>query len=59
MYSPYKMRSYDLKIGLPEQVTWMRSWDEVLEALQAEYGSGSKVAVLPDATSGIPDKIWL
>jgi len=53
------MRSYDLKIGLPEQVTWMRSWDEVLEALQAEYGSGSKVAVLPDATSGIPDKIWL
>lgn len=59
VYSPYKMRSYDLKLGLPEQVTWMRSWDEVLETLKTEYGSGSRVAVLPDATSGIPDKIWL
>jgi len=58
IYSPYKMRSYDLKVGLREQTTWIREWDEVVEALEAEHGAGSRVAVLPDTTSGIPDHIW-
>ncbi|HUS77859.1 MAG TPA: lactate racemase domain-containing protein [Patescibacteria group bacterium] len=57
--SPYKMRSYDMKIGLEDQTTWIREWEEVLEVLRSEYGSGSKVAVLPDATAGIPEKIWI
>ena len=55
IYSPYKMRSYDMQIGLPEQTTWIRDWDEVLEVLKGEHGPGSRVAVLPDATSGIPE----
>ncbi len=55
IYSPYKIRSYDMKLGLPEQTMWLTSWDEVLEVLKTEHGSGSRVAVLPDATSGIPE----
>jgi len=56
IYSPYRMRSYDMRFR-PEDVTWLREWDEVLEALKAEHGPGSKVAVLLDATSGIPEHI--
>jgi len=52
------MRSYDMRFR-PEDVTWIRDWGEVLEALEAAHGPGSKVAVLPDATSGFPEEIWL
>jgi len=55
IYSPYKIRSYDMRLGLPEETTWLTGWEEVLEVLKTEHGSGSKVAVLPDATSGIPE----
>jgi nickel-dependent lactate racemase len=57
IYSPYKMRSYDMRFR-PEDVTWIREWGEVIEALEAVHGPGSRVAVLPDATSGIPEQIW-
>jgi len=56
IYSPYKMRSYDMRFR-PEDVTWLREWGEVLEVLKAHHGPGSRVAVLPDATSGIPERI--
>jgi nickel-dependent lactate racemase len=59
IYSPHKMRSYDMKIGLPEETTWLRDWGEVLEVLRAEHGPGSRVAVLPDATAGIPEHHWM
>lgn len=55
IYSPYKERTHDTKIGLPDQTTWLRRWDEVIETLKAEHGSRAKVAVLPDATMGIPE----
>ena len=57
IHSPYKMRSYDMKLGLPEQTTWIRDWGEVIEELRSEHGAGSKVAVIPDGTSGIPSEI--
>jgi nickel-dependent lactate racemase len=55
IYSPYKERSYDMRLGLPEQTVWIREWDEVLETLRAYHGDRAKVAVLPDATMGIPE----
>lgn len=55
IYSPYKKRSYDLRLGLPEQTTWLTDWAEVIEVLKTEHGPGTRVAVLPDATSGIPE----
>lgn len=57
IYSPYKMRSYDMRFRA-EDATWIREWGEVIEALEAVHGPGSRVAVLPDATSGIPEQIW-
>ena len=57
IYSPYKMRSYEMRFR-PEDVTWLREWGEVLEVLRSYHGPGSRVAVLPDATSGIPERIW-
>jgi hypothetical protein len=53
------MRSYDMKLGLPEQTTWIRDWDEVIEELRSEHGKGSKVAVIPDGTSCIPNEITI
>ena len=55
IYSPYKMRSYDMKLGFSEQTVWITDWDEVLEVLKTEHGPGSRVSVLPDATFGIPE----
>jgi len=55
IHSLYKMRSYDMSLGLPEQTTWIRDWSEVIEVLRAKHGPEAKVAVLPDATSGIPE----
>ena len=55
IYSPYKMRTYDMRLGLTEQTVWLTDWGEVLEVLKAEHGLKPRVAVLPDATSGIPE----
>ncbi len=55
IYSQYKERSYDMRLGLPEQTVWVREWDEVIEILRAHHGDRARVAVLPDATMGIPE----
>jgi len=55
IYSPYKMRAYDMRLGLSEQTVWLTDWDEVLEVLRMKHGPRTRVAVLPDATSGIPE----
>ena len=57
IYSPYKERTHDMKIGLPEQTVWIKDWIEVIEILKAEHGSNAKVVVIPDATLGIPEII--
>jgi nickel-dependent lactate racemase len=54
IYSCYKERTYDLRIGLPEQTVWLRDWGEVVKVLKSEHGSRAKVAVLPDVTMSIP-----
>jgi hypothetical protein len=43
-------------MGPPETTTWIKEWDEVVEELRRHHGNGSKVAVLPDASAGIPAK---
>ena len=35
--------------------TWFKSWGEVIEALKTHHNGSQRVAVLPDATSGIPE----
>jgi nickel-dependent lactate racemase len=55
IYSPYKERSLDLRLGDPTRTVWLRDWEEVLEVLGSEHGPHPRVAILPDATSGIPE----
>ncbi|MGQ9679843.1 MAG: lactate racemase domain-containing protein [Candidatus Bathyarchaeia archaeon] len=57
IYSPYKERTHDMRIGLPEQTVWIKDWAEVIEILKAEHGPNARVAVIPDATLGIPENI--
>ncbi len=33
---------------------WVKEWEEVIEELKKDYRAGSKVAVIPDGTSCIP-----
>jgi nickel-dependent lactate racemase len=55
IYSPYKERSLDMRLGDPKRTIWLRDWEEVLEVLGSEHGPHPRVAILPDATSGIPE----
>jgi nickel-dependent lactate racemase len=38
-----------------ETTVWCKTWEEVLEILKSYHKNKAKVAVLPDATSGIPE----
>jgi hypothetical protein len=34
----------------PEVIIWMKDWDCTLDYLKGSYGTGTKVAVIPNAT---------
>jgi nickel-dependent lactate racemase len=55
VYSPYKLRSLEDRLGAPGTVTWCKRWEEVIDELLIHHKNGSRVAVLPDGTSGIPE----
>jgi len=55
IYSPYKLRSFEMRYP-EEQTTWIKEWPEVVEELRNHHGPGSRVAVIPDGTSCIPEK---
>jgi len=52
IYSPFK--EHGLRVGLPEQRMWVKTWVETLEELKNDYPSQAKVAVYPDATLQFP-----
>ncbi len=55
IYGDYPLKSFQMRYD-SEQVTWIRKWDEVIEELKNYHGAGSRVAVIPDGTSCIPEK---
>ena len=55
IYGDYPLKSFMMRYD-SEQVTWIRKWDEVIEELKNYHGAGSRVAVIPDGTSCIPEK---
>ncbi|MBQ03785.1 hypothetical protein CL673_03620 [Candidatus Bathyarchaeota archaeon] len=52
-----RYRSQEMRLGNPETTTWIKEWDDVIEELEKYHDHGSRVAVLPDGTSGIPEKV--
>lgn len=53
IYGNYPLKSFEMRY-VPEQVKWIRKWDQVIEELKNHHGAGSRVAVIPDGTSCIP-----
>lgn len=51
-----KFRSLEIRLGPPETTTWIKEWNEVIEELKNYHGPGTRVAVIPDGTSAIPEK---
>lgn len=54
IFGDYPLKSFLWRHDL-EEVVWIRKWDEVIEELKNHHGPGSKVAVIPDGTSCIPE----
>jgi lactate racemase len=55
VYSPYKLRSLEDRLGAPGIVTWCKKWEEVINELSIHHKDNPRVAILPDGTSGIPE----
>lgn len=55
IYGHYHDRNLENSFGPDPSVTWIKSWEEVVEALKNYHKGSPRVAVLPDATSGIPE----
>jgi nickel-dependent lactate racemase len=56
IFGDYPLKSFQMRYN-SEQVVWIRKWNEVIEELKNHHGAGSKVAVIPDGTSCIPEKV--
>jgi nickel-dependent lactate racemase len=54
VFGDYPLKSFLWRHDL-EEVVWIRKWDEVIEDLKNHHGVGSRVAVIPDGTSCIPE----
>ena len=53
IFGDYPLKSFEWRYA-PEEVTWIRKWDEVIEELENYHGPGSRITVIPDGTSCIP-----
>ena len=54
VFGDYPLKSFHWRYDTDE-VIWIRKWDEVIEELKNYHGTGSRVSVIPDGTSCIPD----
>jgi nickel-dependent lactate racemase len=54
IFGDYPLKSFLWRHDL-EEVVWIRKWEEVIEELQKHHGKGSRVIVIPDGTSCIPE----
>jgi hypothetical protein len=48
--APHLDRTFADWFSNPEVIIWMKDWDSTLDYLKDSYGSGTKVAVIPNAT---------
>jgi len=54
IFSKYHDKKFERRFS-PGTITWIKDWKEVIETLKSWHPGNPKVAVLPDATSGIPE----
>ena len=54
VYNRYKKRADFGDFGIPEEVIWLKTWNEVLEVLNADFPEKAKVALYPCAALQCP-----
>lgn len=50
LVNPYRDRTSTDWVANPEVFTWVKDWESACASLREEYGSGTRVAVVPNAT---------
>ena len=55
LFGETRDRYLERSFGQDAPVTWIKNWGEVVEELKSYHSGSPRVAVLPDATSGIPE----
>jgi len=55
LFGEIRDRYLEGSFGPDAPVTWIKNWGEVVEELKSYHCGSPSVAVLPDATSGIPE----
>ncbi len=50
LVNPYRDRTSTDWVANPEVFTWVKDWESACAILKEEYGSGTRVAVVPNAT---------
>ena len=48
--APYLDKTFGDWLANPEVITWTKSWEQTLEALNGSFGNGTRAAVVPNAT---------
>ena len=48
--APYLDKTFGDWLENPEVITWTKNWDQTLEVLNGSFGSGTRAAVVPNAT---------
>ena len=48
--APYLDKTFGDWLGNPEVITWTKNWEQTLEVLNGNFGSGTPTAVIPNAT---------
>ena len=54
VFGNYPLKSFHWRYDM-EEVIWIKKWNEVIEELKNHHNAGSRVSVIPDGTSCIPD----
>jgi nickel-dependent lactate racemase len=48
--APYMDKTFGDWLKNPEVITWTKNWEQTLEVLNGSFGSGTRTAVVPNAT---------
>jgi len=54
VYNKYKKKADFGHFGIPHEIIWLKTWDEVLEILSADFPEKARVAVYPCAALQCP-----
>ncbi len=48
--APFLDKNFGDWFSNPEEITWTKNWKDTLDLLQADFGAGTDVGIIPNAT---------